>query len=159
MNRRPLNLFALVALLVVCQASAALRADAFQGWASAPTQDPHAERARTVVPRQLLSAARTLYINSETDFLHDSKLEQALQSRKEFDKLGLAVTRTKGDADLVIEVHRSSFTTHFDYSIIDPDSERVLASGAVNSLFGTASGKIASQVLKKLGDARRLGTP
>ena len=141
--------------VVACAAAGARAQGAAQGFDSAPT----AERAIVREPRQVLSTARVLYVQSETEFLTSSKMEQALQSKKEFDELGLALTRSRDDADLIIEVHRSAFTTHFDYQIIDPDSRRILSSGDANSLFGTASGKIASQIVKKLSSARRLSRP
>lgn len=122
-------------------------------------QADHTGRPRVLPPSQVLSAARTLFIRSETDFLSVPDLERALQRRREFDQLDLTLTRTESDADLVIEVHRSPFTTHFTYAVLAPGSGRVLTSGGVNSLFGTASGRIASQVVKKLGDARRLDRP
>ena len=105
-------------------------------------------------PKAALRAARTLFVDSPTDFLHADVIEQKLQKRKEFAKYGLSITRDRASADIVMEVSRTSFTTEFNYSVVDPSTRTVLVSGACNSLFGTASGKIANDFLKKIAAVR-----
>ena len=92
---------------------------------------------------------------SRTDFLHASLLEEKLMARPEFGRLGLSITRDAREADLYVEVERSSFTTKFTYWVLDPTTRRVLATGQVNSLFGTASGKIAKKLVETLTAARQ----
>lgn len=103
-----------------------------------------------------LRDARVLFVRSRSEFLHASLLEKKLMARPEFSRLGLAITREASEAEIVIDVERSSFTTKFTYSLLDPSTEHVLATGQVNSLFGTASGKIAKAVMKTLVRARTL---
>jgi len=106
-----------------------------------------------------LANGRVLYIRSRTINLHASLLEEKLMARPEFARLGLSITREEGDAQLFIVVERSTFTTKFTYTVLDPGTKHVLATGQVNSLFGTASGKIAKELLTKLVAARRAPNP
>jgi hypothetical protein len=94
-----------------------------------------------------------LCIESDTTFLNSALLEERLLERPEFDKLGLAITRNCAEADLMIGVRRSSFTSKFNYSILDRRTARVLAGGQVSSLFGTAAGRIARKIVETI--ARR----
>ncbi|HSQ20249.1 MAG TPA: hypothetical protein VLR92_07735 [Blastocatellia bacterium] len=57
-------------------------------------------------------------------------------------------------ADLIMEVRRSNFTTEYPYVVIDTKTKLVVGSGKVNSLFGTAAGKIAKGFSKQLQQAR-----
>ena len=113
------------------------------------------ERPRLSTNSSSLQQGRVLFISSRTAYLHASLLEEKLMARPEFGRLGLSITRDTQDADLDIEVERSSFTTKFTYSVLDPQTGYVLATGQVNSLFGTASGKIAKKVIATLAAARR----
>jgi hypothetical protein len=101
-----------------------------------------------------LATGRVLYVDSHTAYLNGSLLEERLMERPEFAALGLSITRDAKEADLVVEVERSIFTTKFTYSVVDPASRRVLATGRVNSLFGTASGKIAKKLVETLAKSR-----
>jgi len=113
------------------------------------------ERPRLSGNSSPLQQGRVLFIHSRTAYLHASLLEEKLMARPEFGQLGLSITRDEHDADLDIEVERSSFTTKFTYSVLDPETGNMVASGQVDSLFGTASGKIAKKVLATLASARR----
>lgn len=97
-----------------------------------------------------LADLRTIFVDSKTGYVHSSLLEERMQERPEFARLGLAITRDRDTADAVLEVERSAFTTKFNYSLLDPRTHTVLASGRVNSLFGTAAGKIAKMLMKQL---------
>lgn len=120
--------------------------------ASADSQAGDAARPALVSP---LRQGRVLFIQSQTDFLHATLLEEKLMARPEFGRLGLSITRDGREADLFVQVERSSFTTKFTYTVLDPTTRHVLATGQVNSLFGTASGKIAKKLLETLTAARR----
>jgi len=101
-----------------------------------------------------LANGHVLFIESRTEYLHASLLEEKLMARPEFARLGLAITRQGREADLYVVVERAIFTTKFTYTVMD-QSTHVLATGQVNSLFGTASGKIAKKLLSTLTAARR----
>jgi hypothetical protein len=66
---------------------------------------------------------------------------------------------TETDADLVIEVGRKLFTTSFVYSVIDTKTNRVVASGRVNSIGGTVEGKITDSLIKKPKAAHQTSAP
>lgn len=108
----------------------------------------------TPVGRMTLATARIIHIVSHTDFVKQAELEKALLQRKEFEPWGLVLTRDQNNADVILEVKRVPFQSHFPYSVIDRRTKVVLAAGEVNSLGGTAHGKIASQLLEKMKAAR-----
>lgn len=107
-------------------------------------------------PNDVLRAAQTIFIKSKSVYFKASTLENSLLQRDEFQEWGLSVTRTESDADLIIEVGRKVFTTSFVYSVIDTKTNRVIASGRVNSIGGTVEGKISDSFIKKLKAVRPL---
>ena len=98
---------------------------------------------------EILRRARSIYIRSKTVYFKPATLENALLKKEDFQRWGIAVTRIEQDADLIIEVDRKLFTTRFVYSVIEPGTFRVVASGNVTSLGGTVEGKISSSLVKK----------
>lgn len=139
-NCRALLLFASVCLLA-CAPSASVRA--------AP------QIASTQLsPAESLRSARAVFIRSKSVYFKPSTLENSLLQQDEFVQWGMSITRNEVDADLIVEVGRKAFTTSFIYSVIDPKTQRVIASGRVNSIGGTVEGKITSSFMKKLRAAR-----
>jgi hypothetical protein len=106
-------------------------------------------------PNDVLRSARTIFIRLKSVYFKASTLENSLLQQDEFQRWGIAITRDEADADLVIEVGRKAFTTSFIYSVIDPRTKRVLASGRVNSIGGTVEGKITDSFMKKMRVARQ----
>lgn len=113
--------------------------------------DPSAPAAQPASP---LASARTILVDSDTDFCNSSVVEERLLADKRFASLGYALTRDRSKADLIIVVNRTTFTTHFTFTLLDPGTSAVLGSGRANSLFGTASGRIAKRVIDTLAKAR-----
>jgi len=109
-------------------------------------------------PNEVLRSARSILIRTKSVYFKPSTLENALLQREEFQQWDLAITRDEADADLIIEVGRKLFTTSFIYSVIDPHTSRVVASGRVNSIGGTVEGKIADSFTKRMRLAR-MGAP
>src|SRR5256885_928638 len=106
-------------------------------------------------PNDVLRTARTIFIRSKSVYFKPSTLENSLLQQEDFQQWNIAITRDEADADLIIEVGRKAFTTSFIYSVLDPKTQRVLASGRVNSIGGTVEGKITSSFMKKLRAARQ----
>jgi|GEM_PF-1886089 len=105
-------------------------------------------------PPAILAAARVIYVCSRTAFVKSEVIENELLKRAEFQKAGLLITKDPKAADLTMEVRRSSFTTEYPYVVVDTKTKIVVASGNVNSLFGTAGSKIAKGFMKQLNEAR-----
>lgn len=68
--------------------------------------------------------------------------------------MGLAITRSERDADLIIEVGRKVFTTRFVYTVIDPRTDIVVLSGKLSSLGGTLTTKIAKRLIEQMRQMR-----
>lgn len=105
-------------------------------------------------PAAILAAARIIYVCSRTGLVKSEVIESELFKRPEFQQAGLLITKDPRAADLVMEVRRSNFTTEYPYVVVDPRTRLVVASGKVNSLFGTAAGKIAKGFMKQVQKAR-----
>jgi len=115
---------------------------------------PQAEADSPKDPAAILSKARTIYVHSRTGFVKSEVIESALQKRTDFQQSGLLITKDSSAADLTIEVRRSNLTTEYPYVVVDSKTKLVVASGKVNSLFGTAAGKIAQGFMKQVARAR-----
>lgn len=112
-----------------------------------------AQASAAIDPSQILAAARLMFVNSRTGFVKSEVIESELRKRAEIQQSGLLITKDMETADLIMEVRRSNFTTEYPYVVIDTKTKLVVASGKVNSLFGTAAGKIAKGFSKQLQQA------
>ena len=106
-------------------------------------------------PADLLRAARTVFVRSETVFLTPDQLENDLRERKEFGALGLMVVKDPKVADLIIDLDRPVFTYTFTFTVSSSQTSVLLMSGKVTAFDGNfAAAKIAKEFLKQLGAAR-----
>lgn len=105
-------------------------------------------------PNEVKRTAEVVYIKSRTGFLKHAALADALEKRKDFQALGLVITENESSADIIIEIEREHLLAHFIYTVYDPGTRTVVASGHVSSLFGTAAGKIADSFVKQMKRAR-----
>ncbi len=109
---------------------------------------------------KILKNARTIFINSDTQFLTSATLSRSLLGQKDWEKLGLSIINGPryGDqqrADLEIQVNRVVFTHIHTYVLTDKKTGIVLASGRVRAFDGVvASGPMAEQIVKILSAAR-----
>ncbi|HWN98903.1 MAG TPA: hypothetical protein VNS63_06485 [Blastocatellia bacterium] len=102
-----------------------------------------------------LRLAHAVFIMSRSGYFNSQDLANELLKNTEFSQMGLIITKDRTAADLVIEVDRLVFTTHFPYVVVDPRNNAIVASGEVNSLFGTAAAKISRMVIKQIKQARQ----
>ncbi|HEU4391854.1 MAG TPA: hypothetical protein VFV34_28970 [Blastocatellia bacterium] len=108
-------------------------------------------------PTDLLRAARTVFVRSETVFLKPAQLEHDLRSLKEFEAMGLMIVKDQSVADLVVNLDRPLFTYTFTFTVTNSQNSVLLMSGKVIAFDGNlASPRIAKEVLKHLAAARSL---
>lgn len=138
----------LTLVLIATLASSAEALSPHHVYQAQPTEEAPKDAA------SILCKARTILVNSRTGLVKSEVIESALQSRKDFQQSGLLITKDRSTADLTIEVRRSNFTTEYPYVVIDARTRLVVASGKVNSLFGTAAGKIAKGFMQQVEKAR-----
>ena len=103
---------------------------------------------------EVMRLARLLYIRPRSSWFNTEKLERELLKRKEFGELGLEITRSAPNANLVLEITRKVFTTRFTCSIIEPSSERVVGSATASSLGGEIEPHLAEAIIKQFKVAR-----
>lgn len=102
----------------------------------------------------ILRQAKLIYVRKMTVFIEATELENELFKRQEFQRWGLAITRNEADADLILEVNRKVFT-RFVYTVLDPRTNTVVASGKLSSLGGTLSTKIAKRFIERMQRVRQ----
>jgi hypothetical protein len=103
---------------------------------------------------EVMRLARLLYVRPRSSWFNKEKLERELLKRKEFGELGLELTRSAPNANLVLEITRKVFTTRFTCSIIEPSSDRVVGSATASSLGGEIEPHLADAIIKQFKAAR-----
>lgn len=109
--------------------------------------------ANTTDPLTALKSGRYVYVHSKSLLVGSAVVEEKLRKRKEFQQLGMVITRNWEEADLVLELRHDLFTMYV-YTAIDPRSKVVVASGKLSSLGGTVAGKVAKRFMKQVMKAR-----
>lgn len=104
-------------------------------------------------PATIMRSARIIYIRKKTIYVEAPELENELLKRPEFQRWGLSITRNEMDADLIIEVSHKIFT-RFVYTVLDPRTNTVVATGKLSSLGGTLSTKIAKRFIENMQRVR-----
>jgi len=104
-------------------------------------------------PSESLKNAKTIYVKSSSLLVGRSVIEDKLKKRKEFEALGLSITRDADAADLVLHVEHDLFTM-YTYTVLDPHSQILVATGKLSSLGGTVAGKVAKRFMKQMVEAR-----
>jgi len=103
-----------------------------------------------------LKSAKSIYVKSSSLLVGRSVIEEKLQKRSEFSQMGLVLTRSERDADIILEVHHDRLTKYV-YTAIDSKRNIVVASGKLSSLGGTVAGKVAKRFMKQVMQARATG--
>jgi mono/diheme cytochrome c family protein len=103
---------------------------------------------------EVLRQARTIFITSRTIHFNPDDLANQLLKKPDFLRMGLTITKDPRAADLTIQVDRLVFTTEFPYLVVDTRTKTVVASGQVNSLFGTVPAKVAVSFMSQIRAAR-----
>ena len=100
-----------------------------------------------------LKSAKSIYVKSSSLLVGTSVIEEKLQKQAEFSQMGLVITRSEAEADIILEVHHDHFTKYV-YTAVDSKRNIVVASGKLSSLGGTVAGKVAKRFLKQVMQAR-----
>ena len=118
---------------------------------------PAPARPQTTDPATILRKARFVLVRSDSTFISGHEVEDSLRKRKEFQAWGMVVTRSESEADLVIEITRKPLTRRFTFSVIDPRTMEVVASGKTRSvLFGK---KISNKIAEKFANRVKVYRP
>jgi hypothetical protein len=108
-------------------------------------------------PKTLLSRARTLYIESDTEFFEAEQLQNALRKRAEMDSWQMAMIDgwdKRNIADVVVDIDRPLFTFTFTYKITHR-SGIILATGKVTAFdSNVAAPMLAERVVEEIRKAR-----
>lgn len=119
--------------------------------------DEPTARPVAVDPATVLRRAHFVYVNSDSVFVSGREVEDSLRKRKEFRAWGMVITRSKEQADLIIEVTRKSLTRRFTFSVIDPRTAEVVTSGKTRSvIFGK---KIPNKIAEKFANRVKVYRP
>jgi hypothetical protein len=100
--------------------------------------------------KELVSKARSFYVDSDTFYMKPEALQSSLLGRTEFKAWDLQVTGRRDLADLVVRVHRIPFSNHFTYTVTDRETATIVMAGKVDSLAGTVYGLIADEIVHKM---------
>jgi hypothetical protein len=100
--------------------------------------------------RELVTKARSYYVETDTFYMKREALESSLLGQKEFKVWDLQVTGRKDLADMIVNVKRVPFSNHFSYTVTDRDTETIVMAGKVDSLAGTVYGRIAKEIVDKM---------
>ena len=117
---------------------------------------PISSKAPEAPPAQLdaLRTAKYVFVKSRSAVVGVSVIEEKLQKRREFQAMGLIITRDPYAADIVLEVHHDIFTKYV-YTAVDRKTNIVVAGGKLSSLGGTVAGKVSERFLKQMLRARQ----
>lgn len=120
-------------------------------------EDEEERRPRVTDPAAVMRAARSVHVRSLSAFVSAREVGDSLRKRKEVRAWGLFVTRNEAEADLVIEITRKSFSRRYTFTVLDPRTMLVVASGKTRSVvFGK---KIANKIAEKFANRVRAARP
>jgi hypothetical protein len=100
--------------------------------------------------RELVSRARSYYVDSDSFYMKREALESSLLGQAEFKAWNLQVTNRADLADMIVHVKRVPFSNHFSYTVTDRATDTIVMAGKVDSLAGTVYGRIAKEIVEKM---------
>jgi hypothetical protein len=108
------------------------------------------DNPRIPTNKELVTRARSVYVESDTFYMKRENLQSSLLGRAEFKAWDLQITDLSQLADLLVRVKRVPFTNHFTYTVTDRRTDTVVMAGKVDSLAGTVYGLIADEIVHKM---------
>src|SRR5262249_11785436 len=109
-----------------------------------------AQERRLATNKELVSKARSVYVETDTFYMKREALESSLLGKPEFKAWELQITGRRELADLVVHVKRIPFSNHFLYTVTDTGTNTIVMAGKVDSLAGTVYGQIAGEICDKM---------
>ena len=109
--------------------------------------------------REIISRARSFYIESDTIFMKREQLESSLLGQPDFKAWNLQITNKKNLADLWVDVKRIPLTGVFMYTVTDRATETVVMSGEVHQLEGFVHASVAREIMEKMKGLRSQQAP
>ena len=106
--------------------------------------------ARIPDNRELVTRARSYYVESDSFYMKREALESSLLGQDEFKAWKLQITERADLADMIVHVKRVPFSNHFSYTVRDRETDTVVMAGKVDSLAGTVYGRIAKEIVDKM---------
>ncbi|MBZ5505646.1 MAG: hypothetical protein LAO78_09170 [Acidobacteriia bacterium] len=100
--------------------------------------------------RELVSRARSFYVQSDTFYMKREALASSLLGQAEFKAWNLQITGREELADMVVRVKRVPFSNHFSYTVTDRATDTIVMAGKVDSLRGTVYGRVAKEIVEKM---------
>jgi hypothetical protein len=100
--------------------------------------------------KELVTKARSFYVQSDTFYMKREALESSLLGQKEFKAWDLQITGNENLADMLIRVKRVPFSNHFSYTVTDRATDTIVMAGKVDSLAGAVYGRIAKEIVEKM---------
>jgi hypothetical protein len=100
--------------------------------------------------KELVSKARSYYVETDTFYMKREALESSLLGQAEFKAWNLQITGKQELADMVVRVKRIPFSNHFSYTVTDRGTDTIVMAGKVDSLAGTVYGRIAKEIVEKM---------
>ena len=122
--------------------------------ASKEGKDDKSEPSSLPTNKELVSQARSVYVESDTFYMKREHLESSLLGRKEFIAWEMQITERKPQADLWIRVQRVPFSNHFNYTVTHRATQTTVMAGKVDSLAGRVYGLIADEIVHKMKEFR-----
>jgi hypothetical protein len=100
--------------------------------------------------RELVTRARSYYVDSDSFYMKREALESSLLGQAEFKAWDLQITERADLADMIVHVKRIPFSNHFSYTVKDRATDTTVMAGKVDSLAGTVYGRIAKEIVDKM---------
>jgi hypothetical protein len=100
--------------------------------------------------RELVTRARSYYVDSDSFYMKREALESSLLGQAEFKAWDLQITERADLADMIVHVKRIPFSNHFTYTVKDRLTDTTVMAGKVDSLAGTVYGRVAKEIVEKM---------
>ncbi len=113
-------------------------------------QQSSQQNSRLPDNRELISRARSYYVETDTFYMKREALESSLLGQAEFKAWNLQITGRQELADMIVRVKRVPFSNHFSYTVTDRETDTIVMAGKVDSLAGTVYGRIAKEIVEKM---------